>query len=241
MLKVALLVGINYIGQECSLQGCINDVQNVRKLLLESGYLEQNIVMLTDETPVKPTRQNIIKALVDLILSDAQKMVFHYSGHGSYETDCNGDEKDGRDECLVPLDCDTAGMILDDEIRGILQLVQPHQELFTLMDCCHSGTNMDLAYNLHQRVGRRTMTMVRDSGVSETRGQVVMISGCQDSQYSADAIIDDSAGGAMTCAFLKSYAPGKKYVKLMADMFEFLEKNDYPQVPNLSSGKSLNL
>ena len=41
-------------------------------------------------------------------------LFFHYSGHGGQQADKDGDEADGKDETLVPLDYQTAGQITDD-------------------------------------------------------------------------------------------------------------------------------
>ena len=41
----------------------------------------------------------------------------HYSGHGSHIKDMDGDEEDGFDEVLVPLDYDKNGVISDDFIN----------------------------------------------------------------------------------------------------------------------------
>ena len=38
------------------------------------------------------------------------------AGHGGYVEDTNGDEADGMDETLVPVDYQKAGQITDDEI-----------------------------------------------------------------------------------------------------------------------------
>ena len=76
-MKRALLVGINYRGTKSELSGCINDVENVKKYLLKRGYSEENIVVLTDDTPVKPTKSNILKCILDLILSGDKHLFFH--------------------------------------------------------------------------------------------------------------------------------------------------------------------
>ena len=57
-MKKGLLVGINYIGTDLELSGCINDVRNVNNFLLSIGYLQKNIRRLTDNTIQKPTKQN---------------------------------------------------------------------------------------------------------------------------------------------------------------------------------------
>lgn len=45
--KRALLIGINYIGQQGQLSGCHNDVGNIKKYLVETeGFEESNIHIL---------------------------------------------------------------------------------------------------------------------------------------------------------------------------------------------------
>ena len=47
--KKALLIGINYVGQEAELKGCFNDIQNMRQMITSVYKIpEQNIVTLTD-------------------------------------------------------------------------------------------------------------------------------------------------------------------------------------------------
>ena len=62
MVKYAVLIGINYTGTEHELYGCINDVNNM-KLFLQSQLGYTDFVMLTDDTPVKPTRANILNQI----------------------------------------------------------------------------------------------------------------------------------------------------------------------------------
>jgi hypothetical protein len=80
----ALLVGINNYPLGVSpLQGCVNDVEEVNKLLNNSFQrLSPQIVSLTNE---QATRQNIIDAfrthLCQATVNDS--VLFYYSGHGS--------------------------------------------------------------------------------------------------------------------------------------------------------------
>lgn len=240
--KKALLVGINYIGTSSELGGCINDVKNMKSELLSRGYLPENILELTDETDMKPTRENILRELLTLILSNSKYLFFHYSGHGSSVTDLNGDEEDGKDECLVPIDCSQSGFILDDELRGILTCLRKDQLLTCVLDCCHSGSGMDLKYNLYERFGYSTLQMKDDGRYSPTVGQCIVFSGCADSQYSADAWIDGKAQGAMTYSFLRSIREtARTYEELVRSLKCILKEGGYSQVPMFSSGKPLNL
>lgn len=74
-------------------------------------------------------------------------LVFHYSGHGSRQRNYNGDEVDGYDETLCPLDFETQGMIVDDEINATIVRPLPHGvKLHSIIDACHSGTVLDLPF-----------------------------------------------------------------------------------------------
>ena len=53
--KLALVIGINYTGMQGQLNGCINDtVKIINFLKSRCGYLDQNIILLTDESEIKP-------------------------------------------------------------------------------------------------------------------------------------------------------------------------------------------
>lgn len=247
MSKRALLIGINYKGTSNQLSGCIDDVENAKKLLLKKGYTKDHITMMTDDTPIKPTKTNILREIFTLIMSGDQQLYIHYSGHGGSVRDTSGDEKDGKDECIFPLDSigNWKKIILDDEWRGLLSFLKKDQNLFVVMDCCHSGTGMDLAYSLYQRFGwlSTNLQMVRDKHYSKTKCQVVMLSGCLDPQTSADAWEENQAQGALTYAFIKMMKSSKKisYHDLVLGVRKLLKSKGYAQIPTLSSGRNLNL
>lgn len=241
MTKRALLVGINYRGTRSELNGCINDVTQVKEFLLKKGYKEKNITVLTDDTEVKPTRANMLKYFLELILSGDKTLYFHYSGHGGSIVDYSGDEADGLDETLCPIDYCDSGMIVDDELRGLLPCLGEKQRLMAVLDCCHSGSGMDLKWNLYQRVGGGQMALIADSHYSDTKGQVIMLSGCRDEQTSADAYIGGKFQGAMTFAFLSCYPKSKTYEQLIKNIRNLLRKEKYTQVPNLAAGRQFDL
>ena len=57
------------------------------------------------------------------------------------------DEDDGYDETLVPVDYGSAGQIRDDDLYDNLVCAVPSgASLVALMDCCHSGSVLDLPY-----------------------------------------------------------------------------------------------
>ena len=61
--------------------------------------------------------------------------------------DDDGDEKDGYDETLVPLDYQSAGQIRDDDLYKMLVAGLKEGVFATfVLDCCHSGSVLDLPY-----------------------------------------------------------------------------------------------
>ncbi len=151
--KKALIVGINYIGQKYELKGCINDAHNLSDFLVQYyGYEKEDMVMLTDDildATHRPNRENIIRGMKWLVQDSKpnDSLVFHYSGHGGRTEDLDGDEDDGFDDVIYPVDFEKNGFIVDDEMHEIM--VRPLEagvRLTALYDSCHSGTALDLPY-----------------------------------------------------------------------------------------------
>jgi hypothetical protein len=150
-LRKALLVGINAY-RAAPLRGCINDVLQMRDSLQRYyGFTTEDIRLLLDEEATA----RAIKAQLQWLAQDGADpdavRVFHYSGHGGYIADQNGDEPDGRDECLVPCDHHSAGMLTDDTLKTLYDRFPRTGNLTLVMDCCHSGSiqkllEMDVVY-----------------------------------------------------------------------------------------------
>jgi Caspase domain len=80
----ALLVGINYVGQDGQLRGCHNDVLNVKSYICQvHGFPERDVLILMDDGQHEyPTRENIVRALQKLVAfsQPGDAVFFHYSG-----------------------------------------------------------------------------------------------------------------------------------------------------------------
>ncbi|KAK3025083.1 hypothetical protein RJ639_044962, partial [Escallonia herrerae] len=143
-------------------------------------------------------------------------LLFHYSGHGSRQRNYNGDEVDGYDETLCPLDFETQGMIVDDELNAtIVRPLPTGVKLHAIVDACHSGTVLDLPFlcRMH-RTGQYGWEDHRPrSGVwkGTSGGEVVSFSGCDDNQTSADtsALSKITSTGAMTFCFIQAIERGQ--------------------------------
>ncbi|ORX39480.1 peptidase C14 [Piromyces finnis] len=152
--RKALLIGINYVNKPYELHGCINDARYIYSFLKENyDFKEENCRILTedaDDESLIPTKKNIINSMKWLVsgAKPGDSLFFHYSGHGLSFVDEDGDEIDGLDESILPVDYETNGVILDDEIHDLLVKPLPKGCLLTaLADCCHSGTVLDLPYS----------------------------------------------------------------------------------------------
>lgn len=249
--KKALLVGINYRRTNSELHGCINDVINMKQMLMKNGYEEKDIKVMTDDTSELPTKHNILTGLDWLLDNEDKKanLLFHYSGHGASVYDKDSDEVDNKDECLIPIDYRKNGMILDDELRIVLQnKMTDNTSITMLIDACHSGTILDLKYNVNiNTIEKKDNKLVTDFKVEvheyePIKGVINVFSGCEDSETSADAWIDRKSQGAMTYSFLLALRQNEydlTYEILMNNLFNIIKKGRYAQNPTLSSNKSI--
>lgn len=234
--KNALLIGINYTGTVNQLYGCINDTISVNSRLQQNGF--KNVTILTDLTQIKATRNNILSEFTNLLKkSQPNDLLFLlYSGHGSYILDKNGDENTRYDQIIVPCDLNR---IIDDELKQIIQDNLPENvTLFAMFDCCFSGSVLDLKYTYMDSLNYDKYT--ENSKQLETKGNVFMISGCNDYQTSIDTVIDNKATGAMTWTLLESIKrnPTCTWRELVKNMRDLLKKNGYKtQTPQFSCGR----
>ncbi|CAH6419016.1 Caspase [uncultured virus] len=282
IIKRAFLVDINYRGSEFELHGCINDVLAVKAMLIDHyGYLEENILLLSDDTIVKPTAANIIngwkwliskrsishfnpgreaqsQAYLPLTSSDNANLYFHYSGHGSQVRDTNGDEIDGKDETICPIDFLTAGMISDDIMRvKLANKVPANNKLVAVIDACHSESSFDLLWTVKSNMilGKRNkvssigegfpslgkLSLTKTGKYLPTEGEVIMLSGCRDNETSADVQIEGKGQGALTYSLVKILENSKydiTYNELLTKVRSFIKTNHLStQIPCLSFGK----
>ena len=239
--KLALIIGINYIGKNGELNGCINDTKKIIEFLkTRCGYDDSNIILLTDETEVKPTKNNILNA-IDTFVNRAnnnnlKELWFSYSGHGSYTWNYGGDaEQDNKDEALVPLDYDTNGLITDDVLnKNLVRKLPKDAKLFSIIDACHSGTSLDLPFVYRVNNG------IEEHGIEEDIVSVCKISGCRDSQTSADAFINNKYQGALTFTFIKTLNDFRYNMtpkQIIGRMQNFIKQNGYTQIPTLAFSK----
>jgi len=237
----AVLFGLNYAHEpNARLFGCINDVRNMSQYLTRLGY--KCDVYTDDKNRFDTSARGIINKLLLLARESYDKRLtkiwIHYSGHGTQIPDFNKDEKDGRDECIVPSDFRFSGFITDDVINAIFKQFNPMTKVICVFDSCNSGSVCDLRYAWEGRNFRE-----QDNPKCQARAKVLSISGCLDNQYSADTwdSVRKMAAGAMTSELLNVLQSRRDIdaFTLVTEIRNRLRQKGYTQIPKLTSSFDL--
>jgi hypothetical protein len=139
MADKALLLGINTYKSVNQLRGCENDVRGMSELLTQVFHFEpSNIKTLLNQ---KVTKAEVTRQLRWLFkdVGEGDQVVMHFSGHGSYMPD---DEGQGVDVliCLYDMDWDNPNSyVKDKELREWTKELPEGANLTVILDNCHSG------------------------------------------------------------------------------------------------------
>jgi hypothetical protein len=233
-VKKAVCIGINnYPGTSNDLQGCVNDASDWSALLNDFGF-ETGLMV-----DAQATRQNVKAALNNLVTSagEGDVIVFTYSGHGTQVIDISGDEGDAYDEAIYVYD----GTILDDDLRTIINKINPKVTLVVISDSCFSGSvtrlipeNSKPRFTPVQNISATRVVRQRFL-LPEANMPELLISGCSDSEYSYDAEINGRYNGAMSAMALSviKQNPRVTYSDFYIHLRKLLPTPDYPQTPQL--------
>jgi hypothetical protein len=241
-LKRALIIGINYVGTRYALEGCINDALDMQSQLTRFFPTCKETRIITDYTPLRPTRAEILSSISWLVtgLAPGEHVLFHYSGHGGRVRDRSGEEVSGSDSCLYPINGSRLETILDDEVRAsLVNRIPQGCKCLIVLDSCYSGTGADLRY-IWQAPTAAFLTYSESKNYPRTSGTVLALSASLDTQVAADT--RDEWGrpcGALTMALLRTwrtYGPAIRFKHLLWDVRSFLKQRRYSQIPQLSTG-----
>lgn len=145
--KLALLIGANAY-PDAPLYGCVTDTELQYQLLVHRfGFNPKDILIVNDNTAIKPTREGILQSFEEHLIKQAKPgdvVVFHYSGHGSRVKDL--DTADGLNSTFVPIDRTVKQVGNNFEVSDImgrtlfLLMSAIKTDNFTaVLDSCHSG------------------------------------------------------------------------------------------------------
>jgi len=246
-MKKALLIGINYTDiSGIPLKGCINDIINVRNMLLDAyNYDSDNIIILRDDDNIKfiqPTHSNIIEQLSILVEDSVnlEEIWLHYSGHGSQiQNQYFNLQNLEKEQVIIPIDYLKNGCIVDDELFGIIKNIKCKAHL--MFDCCHSGTVCDLPWKTEYNIETDTINTIKINDSTIDNPNIYMISGCKDEQTSNDTTNElDQRMGAFTNALtecLRKRHHNTDILTLYKDICIYLNGMGYSQVPVLSQSQ----
>ena len=210
---ISLHIGVNvvdpehYGGWSGPLKACEFDAIDMELIAHNAGF--KTTTLLTKEATRNAVLHNIEEASDKL--KDGDIFYISYSGHGGRIPDENGDEKkDKMDETWCLYD----GMLIDDELRKCWTKFAKGVRIFMTSDSCHSGTvakaarypigvtiekpiqpgrvkAMSLNKSLTTYVKNKAFydkisKMHPDEWLKKLDCTVILISGCQDHQFSYD-------------------------------------------------------
>ena len=135
----------------------------------------------------------------------------------------------------------TNGFIPDDFIyeQFVKKINNSLCKLIFVMDCCHSGSIIDLPYQY--KLTNNKYKKTKQNNNLDIKCNVLCISGCLDNQYSMDAYNHKQKkwNGAMTSALLKSLKR-KKLFGMVKKIYKILKKRKMKQKPLISSSHKIN-
>ncbi|KAJ8608950.1 hypothetical protein MRB53_039389 [Persea americana] len=166
-------------------------------------------------------------------------MTFYLIGHGGQTEDLDGDEDDGYDEVIYPVDFRQVYS------RSRTLPKKPDKVCLGLVSSYARGDlggMASTAMGFFKKATTGDSTRQRNIQTKTSPADVIMWSGSKDSQTSADANIAGQATGAMSWAFINALKknPQQSYVQLLNSIRAELEGN-YDQKPQLSCSHPLSM
>jgi len=153
--KRAFMVGISHY--DTALTGYQwNNINGVEDINLLSPILKKQGFYLTTLLDEQATYKAITSQLTTFVnqTKKGDIVYLHFSAHGQPIEDINGDEEDGWDEAIVPIDAyklykkgvyEGKKHLLDDQLNTIVKKLRlkigPTGFLYVVIDACHAGTS----------------------------------------------------------------------------------------------------
>lgn len=222
----SLHIGLNFLdpnhysGWDGQLNACENDAKDMEAIASSQGFQAKTLLRKN------ATRKNVIDAINEASSGLKEGDIFYisYSGHGGQLPDINGDDDDGQDETWCLFD----GQLIDDELFALWSNFEKGVRIFVTSDSCHSGSIIKAAkqrvvsysnetprymndqYSLAAYHNNKVfydglMAKITNVKTSEIKASVLLISGCQDNQYSYDGAFN----GTFTAALKRVWNGGR--------------------------------
>jgi len=224
-MKESTHLGNNYPGSGSDLNWCVQDSRTMAAFGDTFGFVTKRANEVQPTRFKEELRSLVYRGNVGLITG----WIFSHSGHGTnfYSLD----EPDHYREALWF----TEGIVLDKEVREILDEIKEGVPNLVFFDTCFSGGMMRLAIR-----GRRKfvpspilipISAKRIRLLGAAPGNEVFISGCKEDEYSYDA--DDLQNGAATYALVHSCRNNNTFLSWNFATQQFVPSEQYPQTMEL--------
>lgn len=239
--------GINYPGTANALNGCINDLNwysSLAKL--------KNFDLIEAYTNSQCTKAAMVQYLNDALhkTQTDDLFVYTYSGHGTIVPNC---------QSLVPGDFSFSNPNTWLTYNKLDEIFLPHEmrgvKIVAVHDSCHSSANPILGWrgvNPHPIKNRfidppkfimeRIVADPFDRNLLTSQKSILLLSGCQKSQTSADFYCtdDNTYHGAFSYYLEQAYKanPAMSYFDLVIQARALLAKNGFNQVPGADGDDS---
>lgn len=243
--KRAFLVGISHY--DTALTGYQwNNINGVEDVNLLSPPLKKQGFVLTTLLDEQATFDNITRQL-SLFVDKTKKgdiVYLHFSTHGQPVEDLNGDEEDGWDEAIVPIDAykmyrkgtyEGKKHLIDDQLN---QYVTKLREkigntgfLYVVIDACHAGTSSrgnddvvrgtNVGFTYNNKVFKPTSTKKSHYKIdaSEMQANVMFMEACRPDQINMEIKIGGKRYGPLSY----NIAQALSIYKLSTNADEFLK------------------
>lgn len=250
---ISLHIGLNtvnpdhYGGWDGELQACEFDAKDLEAIAKKKGFKSSRL--LTSQATSDAVIAGILDAAKQLAAGDL--FLLTYSGHGGQVPDTNGDETDPerQDETWVLWD----RQLIDDELWDLWSKFKPGVRIFVLSDSCHSGTvtrqmpafpargpaprirlmppkQAAKVYREHAALYDGIQAAVPAGEKGGVRCSVILISGCQDNQFS----LDGNRNGLFTETLKKVWRSGRFGGNYRRFRNDIAQKMPAQQTPNYS-------
>ncbi len=225
--KIALLVGIS--DYHCiDKDNLWNDIHGTNDVDLLSGVLKRQNFLVTSLKNEQATFINIVEQL-ETICQKAKKgdLVFiHFSLHGQPFEDTDGDEIDGWDESLIPIDAKQEfsnnykgeNHLIDDKLSVLVDKISnkigTEGIVYVVLDACHAGSSFRDFDDEKETFVRGTKLGFSPSGkmykaissktevfkpsLSNNQSQIVYFEACKNNQVNTEILMNNKYYGALS-------------------------------------------
>lgn len=223
--KRALLFGINAYGGGNNLNGCLNDIADV-KSKLENEFHGFVISSFKDMQVTCDRFYSEIRNAISVMLA-GDVLYIHYSGHGTQIP--SAQEENGYHEALYLFD----GPFIDDRVQELFVMIPSGAKVIAKFDSCFSADMLrelrmgffeyiPIKNRFYQIEGVPVMHKVVGSFAKMVTDNCIVISGCSEEQTSADYYFNGRANGAFTYYDNLSYNASSTYLSEINKLHTYL-------------------